>query len=160
MTLFIVLAILLPWSLYRQMHVHGISRESLVKLPLIFAGIGVIAQIGTHVDTSRAALAALALSVAASLVLGVWRGRQMPIWRGEDGAWLTQGNRLTMTLWGALIAFKFLLGAVASQTGWFPVETVGEIFITLGLSFAVQNIVVARRSIAQSGIVAAGQGLA
>jgi hypothetical protein len=160
MTLIIVLAILLPWSLYRQMHVHSITRDSLIKLPLIFGAVGVIALIGTHIDTSHAAIAALAISVIASIVLGAWRGAQMPIWRDQDGSWLIQGNRLTMTLWGVLIAFKFLLGAVGSQTGWYPVEPTGEIFLTLGLSFVIQNIIVARRSIAQDHVAGASRSIA
>jgi hypothetical protein len=149
MILFLVLAVLLPWSLYRQMQVNGITRESLIKLPLIFAGVGVLSQIGSPLPHNRAALAALTISVIASVALGVWRGLEIPAWRTADGGWACQGNRTTITLWVALIAFKFVLGAVGSQTGWFPEETVGEIFMTLGLSFAVQNLVVARRTIAQ-----------
>jgi hypothetical protein len=148
MILFVVLAVLLPWSLYRQTQAHRITRESLTKLPLIFAGIGVLSQIGSPMPHSHAAVAALAVSVVASVVLGIWRGLEIPTWQTADGAWMSQGNRATITLWIALIAFKFVLGAVGSQTGWYPVETVGEIFITLGLSFAIQNLVVSRRTIA------------
>lgn len=149
MVLFLVLAVLLPWSLYRQMQVNGISRESLIKLPLIFVGIGVLSQIGSPLPHDHAALAVLASSLAASLAFGVWRGLEIPTWRTDDGAWVSQGNRTTITLWVALIAFKFVLGAIGSQTGWYPIETVGEMFITLGVSFAVQNLVIARRTIAR-----------
>jgi hypothetical protein len=149
MILFLVLAVLLPWSLYRQMQVNGITRESLIKLPAIFVGIGVLSQIGSPLPHDHAALAALTFSVAASVALGIWRGLEIPTWRTADGSWVSQGNRTTISLWVALIAFKFVLGAVGSQTGWYPVETLGEIFMTLGLSFAVQNLVVARRTIAQ-----------
>jgi hypothetical protein len=131
------------------MHVHAVTRESLIKLPAVFAGVGILAQIGTRLPDSHAALAALTVSLGASLLLGARRGAQMPVWRGTDGSWLTQGNRLTMGLWIALIVFKFVLGAVGNVTGWFPTETVGEIFITLGLSFAIQNVIVAHRSIAR-----------
>ena len=148
MILFVVLAVLLPWSVWRQMHVHAVPRESLVKLPSIFAGVGVLAQIGTRIPDGHAAILALAISVAASVLFGVWRGVAIPVWRDGDGSWLSQGNRLTITLWVGLIAFKFLLGTVGNVTGWFPVETVGEVFLTLGISFAVQNLFVARRSIA------------
>lgn len=147
MVLFVVLAVLLPWSIWRQMHVHTVSRASLIKLPLLFAGIGVLVQSGSLIQGGQAALVALMISVAASVVLGLWRGAVIPVWRAEDGSWVSQGNRLTITLWVVLIAFKFALGTVGSVTGWFPVETVGDVFATLGLSFAVQNLVVARRSI-------------
>jgi hypothetical protein len=35
-------------------------------------------------------------------------------------------------------------------TGLFAGETVGEAFATLGVSFAIQNLIVARRSIAKT----------
>ena len=41
MTLMLVLLVLLPWSIWRQMHEHEVTREGLFKLPLIFAAIGV-----------------------------------------------------------------------------------------------------------------------
>jgi hypothetical protein len=63
------------------------------------------------------------------------------------GAWISKGNRLTISLWVALIAIKFILGTIASVTGDLPSETVGEVFLFLGLSFAVQNLVVARRTL-------------
>jgi hypothetical protein len=150
MILFIVLAVLLPWSIWRQMHVNPVSRGSLIKLPLVFAGIGLLVQTGSLIPAGRAAIVALLIGVAASVVLGLWRGAVIPVWTAEDGSWLSQGNRLTIALWVALIAFKFALGTVGSMTGWFPVESVGVVFVTLGLSFAVQNLVVARRTIAHT----------
>jgi hypothetical protein len=74
----------------------------------------------------------------------------VPIWQVDDGSWQSKGNRQTIALWAALIVCKFLLGTVGSVTGWFAEETVGMVFVTLGLSFAVQNLVVARRSIASA----------
>jgi hypothetical protein len=163
MILFIVLAVLLPWSIWRQMHVHEVTRDSLIKLPLMFAGIGVLVQTGSLIPDGRAAIVALMISVLASIVLGVWRGAVIPVWRTDDGSWLSQGNRLTIALWIVLIVFKFALGTVGSMTGWFPVESVGEVFVTLGLSFAVQNLVVARRSIAHAvkatSVVAGGPAM-
>ena len=149
MILFVVLAVLLPWSLYRQMQEHTVSRGSLIKLPLVFVGIGLLVQSGPLVPGGSGAALALTISVAASVLFGIWRGVAIPVWTAPDGSRMSKGNRLTITLWIALIAFKFLLGTVGSITGWFPVETISEIFITLGLSFAVQNYVVARRSINQ-----------
>lgn len=40
------------------------------------------------------------------------------------------------------------MGTIASVTGWFPATGTGEVFLFLGISFAVQNVVVARRTIA------------
>jgi hypothetical protein len=151
MSLFLVLAVLLPWSISRQMHVHSISRASLIKLPVLFAGIGLLVQSGSLVPGGLGAAIALTISVATSIALGIWRGAVVPIWQANDGSWQSEGNRQTIALWVALIVCKFALGTVGSVTGWFPEETVGIVFVTLGLSFAVQNLVVARRSIA-SGV--------
>ncbi len=147
MTLLLVLLVLLPWSIWRQMHAHEITREGLIKLPLIFAVIG-IAGLGTKdIPTDGAAIGYFAFSLALSVFFGVWRGRKIDIWRDEDGNLISMGNRTTITLWVVLLASKFGLGAVASITDWFPAEHAGEIFLFLAVSFVAQNIVVARRSL-------------
>jgi hypothetical protein len=95
----------------------------------------------------------MALSLGLSVGLGVWRGAVIPTWRNAAGDWTSKGNRLTITLWIVLIAAKFVMGAVASITGWFPASGTSEVFLFLGISFAAQNLVVARRTIArQSGV--------
>jgi hypothetical protein len=154
MILFLVLAILLPWSLYRQMHDHPISREGLIKLPIIFAAVGALSLTTQDVPTDAAAVAYVAFSLALSVALGVWRGAVIPTWRNAAGEWMSKGNRLTITLWIVLIGAKVAMGTVASITGWFPASTTGEVFLSLGLSFAAQNLVVARRTIAQRAPVA------
>jgi hypothetical protein len=144
MMLFVVLAVLLPWSVWRQMHPHEISRRALTKLPVIFGAIGLIGLGRGDIPSSGAAAAALCGDLALSVGFGVARGRLMPIWR-DGGRWLAQGNRFTLTLWAALIAVRFAVGAVSSVTGWFPQTTTGEVFLVLAISFAVQNLVIARR---------------
>src|SRR5262245_50257737 len=146
MTLMLVLLVLLPWSIWRQMHAHEVTRESLIKLPLIFAAIGVLGFGTGAIPTDTAAIAYLAFSVALSVGMGVWRGAEISLWRDEDGKPISKGNRTTITLWVALIGSKFALGAIASITGWFPAEHAGEVFLFLALSFVAQNLVVARRA--------------
>lgn len=147
MTLLLVLSFLLPWSIYRQMHAHEITPKGLVKLPLIFAAIGVVGLGTREVPTDAAAIGYLVFSVALSVAFGVWRGARISIWRDQTGVLMSQGNRTTIVLWVALLASKFALGAVASITKWFPVEHAGEVFLFLALSFVAQNLVVARRSL-------------
>ena len=153
MTLFVVLAFLLPWSLYRQMHEHQVTREGLIKLPLIFAAIGLLGWTAQDNPTDAAAVAYMALSLGLSVALGVWRGAVIPAWRDAAGDWISKGNALTITLWIVLIAAKFAMGTVASITGWFPATGTSEVFLFLGISFAAQNLVVARRTIARDAVV-------
>ena len=149
MTLFIVLAVLLPWSLWRQMHAHAISREGLVKLPFIFAAIGAFSLTQQDVPSDAAAVAYVATSLGLSVALGIWRGAVIPTWLTADGTWMSKGNRLTISLWILLIGAKFATGAVAGITGWFPASSSGEVFLFLGISFAAQNLVVASRTLAR-----------
>ena len=151
MTLFLVLAILLPWSLWRQMHAHAVTRGSLKKLPLMFGIVGVCGLTTQDIPTDVAAAAYVVLSLSLSVALGVWRGAVIPVWQTADGTWMSQGNRLTITLWILLIGAKFAMGTVASITGWFPATGTGEVFLFLGLSFAAQNLVVAERTILSAG---------
>jgi hypothetical protein len=147
MTLLLVLLVLLPWSIWRQMHAHEITVGGLVKLPLIFAAVGVLGLGTRELPTDRNAIAYLAFSVALSLAFGVWRGARVSVWRDASGMLMSQGNRTTITLWVALLSSKFALGVVASITHWFPAEHAGEVFLFLAFSFVAQNLVVARRSL-------------
>jgi hypothetical protein len=98
MLLFAILAVLLPWSIYRQMHEHRVARETLVKLPLIFIGVGLLFGGGGHVH-GPAATAAMLGGIAVSVLFGVARGAAMPVWQDAEGHWMTRGNRLTLTRW-------------------------------------------------------------
>jgi hypothetical protein len=154
MTLFLILAVLLPWSVWRQMHAHQITSRGLTKLPVIFAAIGLLSLRHGDIPSTAAAAAAAAVSLAWSLGLGVARGALIPVWADDHGRWFSQGNRLTITLWIVLIAGKFALGTVASVTGWFPQTSAGEVFLMLGISFAAQNYVVMRRTLGPSAAAA------
>ena len=146
MTLLLVLLILLPWSIWRQMHEHEITREGLIKLPLIFAAVGILGFGTRDIAFDGSALTYLVISLALSLAFGVWRGAKVSIWRDAAGHMISKGNRTTLALWGALLGSKFAMGTIASVTGWFPAEHAGEVFVFLALSFVAQNLVVAHRS--------------
>jgi hypothetical protein len=150
MTLLLVLLVLLPWSIWRQMHAHEITGAGLVKLPIIFAAIGVLGFGTDAIPTDAAALAYVAFCLVLAVGFGLWRGARTDVWQ-DAGRWMSQGNRTTLTLWGALIGFKVALGTVASITGWFPAEHAGDVFLFLAISFVAQNIVVAQRSLWTAG---------
>ena len=81
----LVLLVLLPWSIWRQMHEHEVTREGLFKLPLIFAAVGVLGFGTGAIPTDAAALGYLAFSLALSVGFGIWRGVELSIWRNADG---------------------------------------------------------------------------
>ena len=147
MTLLVVLAVLLPWSLSRQMHEHEVTRKGLIRLPLVFTGIGLLGLGTQDIPTHGAAVAYVVVSFGLSITLSAWRGAVIPVWRDAAGRWKSKGNRLTVTLWGALIAGKVAMGTVAHLRGWFPAEGTSEVFLFLGISFGVHSLIVARRSI-------------
>jgi hypothetical protein len=150
MTLLLVLLILLPWSIWRQMHAHEITGSGLVRLPIIFAAIGVLGFGTGTIPTDSTGVAYIAVCLALSIGFGVWRGARIDIWH-DAGRWMSQGNRTTLVLWGALIGTKVALGTIASITGWFPAEHAGDVFMYLAISFVAQNLVVAQRSIWAAG---------
>jgi hypothetical protein len=145
MTALLILLVLVPWSISRQMRVHEVTTAGLIRLPLIFAAIGVLGFGTGDLDGSRDAVAYLAVSAAVSVALGVWRGALMPVWTDGAGGVLSQGNRTTLALWALLIGTKVAMGTVASITGIFPGDHPGDIFLFIAVSFAAQNLVVARR---------------
>jgi hypothetical protein len=146
MTLLLVLLILVPWSIWRQMHAHEITGSGLVRLPVIFAAVGVLGFGTDAIPTDGGALGYIAVCLALSVGFGCWRGARITIWQ-DAGRWMSQGNRTTLSLWGALIGAKIALGTVASITGWFPATHAGDVFLYLAFSFVAQNLVVAQRSI-------------
>ena len=148
MTLVLVLAVLLPWSLSRQIREHRITRPRLIRLPLIFAAVGLLGLSTADLPTDAIAAAYVAVSLAVSVLLGVWRGAVIPVWKTPAGEWRSKGNRLTIALWVVLIFTKFLMASVASSEGWFPATATGEVFLFLAVSIGAQNLVVARRTIA------------
>jgi hypothetical protein len=154
MTFFLILAVLLPWSLSRQMRPHRVTREGLLKLPLIFAAIGLGALPGTELPAGAGAVVYVAASLLVTVAFGVWRGLAMPVW--FDAGWMSQGDRRTISLWVGMIAAKVAIGVVCGVAGVIPSETVGELFLFLAVSFAVQNAIVARRSVlrASASVVA------
>jgi hypothetical protein len=146
MTLLLVLLVLLPWSIWRQMHAHEITGSGLVKLPIIFAAVGMLGFGIEAIPTDAAAIGYVGFCLALSVAFGVWRGVRLTVWH-DAGRWMSRGNGTTLALWGALIGSKIALGTVAAITGWFPATHAGDVFLFLALSFIAQNLVVAERTI-------------
>jgi hypothetical protein len=147
MTVLAILLIVLPWSIWRQMHARPVTAEGLVKLPLTFAGIAaIIALTSPTREITPAFMAYDAACAVLAIGFGAWRGQRVSIWlEGETP--MQRGNRATLMTWALLIALKVALGTIAAITGWIPAEGAGSILAFLALTFAIQSLVVARRTI-------------
>ncbi len=82
MTALLIPLVLVPLSIYHRMRASIVSAAALLRLPLIYAGIG----------------------------FGIWRGVQVRVWRDAAHRYFVQGTRVTLALWGALIS-KMILSA-------------------------------------------------
>ena len=106
MTVVAILLIVLPWSIWRQMHARPVTVEGLVTLPLIFAAAAAVTtltstlhQVTTAEVVYNAACAVLAIG------FGAWRGQRVSLWQ-EGETTMQRGNRATLTTWVVLIALK------------------------------------------------------
>ena len=147
MTALVITLIILPWSIWRQMHARPVTVEGLVKLPLIFGAVAAITALTSPLHQVTAAeIVYDATSAVLAIGFGAWRGQRVSLWQ-EGDATMQRGNRATLTTWGILIALKVALGTVAAVTGWVPAEGVAAIFAFLALTLAIQSLVVARRTL-------------
>jgi hypothetical protein len=147
MTVLAILLLVLPWSIWRQMHARPVTAEGLIKLPLIFAAVAAVIALTSKVpDVTPEVMAYDAACAILAIGFGVWRGQRVSIWHEGDTP-MQRGNRATLLTWVLLIALKVGLGTLAAVTGWIPAEGAGAVLGFLALTFAIQNLVVARRTL-------------
>ena len=143
----LILLVVLPLAIWRQMHEHAVTARRLALPPAIFLALGLLGLgTGDELPTDGEAIAYLAVSATLAIGFGAWRGVIMPVWRGEEG-WRAQGNRTTLALWIVRLGSKFGLAALAAALDVFPGEHPGEIYIFIALSYGVEDALIARRTI-------------
>ncbi|KAB7844338.1 hypothetical protein [Streptomyces mobaraensis] len=94
--------------------------------------------------TTAAGLAFLAVGLVVSAVFGWLRGRTMPLWRDRDGVVWRRGDSVTLRLWLLTIGARFALTGVEYALFHEPFDG-GSLLLGLGLSLAVQQMVLMRR---------------
>jgi hypothetical protein len=148
LTGYVLIAVLLGWSLYRQLRVSRPTGGALLRLPIILGVVGVALLGGDLAGLVAPAILWFTLASAAlSAVAGAGRGYQLRVWRDARG-WAVQGTWTTVGIWLAMIAVKVGLGVVEGFEGIATRgPSVGELCVFLALSFLVQNVVVASRTI-------------
>ncbi|HYP84145.1 hypothetical protein [Variovorax sp.] len=141
-----VLLALSIYAIYRQSirHpvAHGLAR---FKLAFIYAAVGLVVG-GFYLPPDTGAWTALIVSLVASLVVGVLRGRGTRLWREADGQAFSQGTPWTIGLFLALVGAKFAFGAWVYLHHGHPHGGFGEVMLMIGLMVAMQAQIVWRRA--------------
>jgi hypothetical protein len=134
---------LIGYAIYRQTRVNEVTGRGRFKLAMIYTGAGLVS--GVHIAPNRTAYGLLAISLAASLVIGLLRGHCTRMWQ-NDGRIFTQGTSVTIGLFVGLVMLKFALGAIAYLTHT-PYESgLGSVLVMVGLMLAVQAELIWRRA--------------
>ena len=114
------------------------------KLALVYGGVGLLVG-GLHLPRTGLAIIFSAVSIVLSVIVGQVRGRLTRIW-ADDGHIYSQGTKVTVSLFLALIASKFVLGTIAYFAHASDTGGIGEILIMLSLMMAIQAELIHRRA--------------
>jgi hypothetical protein len=121
---------------------HQVSRGFLIAVPLILLFFGVDEL---HEIYDELAVALFAGCLAVEFVIGLVLGRTYRMWREPDGAVWSQGTKWTIVLWLVAVAARVLFIGLAQALDAEITES-AEILISLAVTFAGQNLVVASRA--------------
>jgi hypothetical protein len=100
------------------MQPHVVNAKSLARLPLIFAGLGVLQF--AALERSLVSPGAIMLALVSALIgigFGVVRDLQVRVWQDGHGDYLSQGTGITLLLWALLLLTKVALGAFGAIAG-------------------------------------------
>ena len=140
----LLIAVAVLWILTRQVRLGPVKPRLLVLAPLALAYFG-LRSMPVAVWKDAADLALLGAAAVVSVALGVWRGRTIAVWQGEDGGWWRRGSWLTVALWVALFAARGLLFVVDRAVGHPEASGAAALLCALAVGFAAQNAVIGWR---------------
>ncbi|WP_111766994.1 DUF1453 family protein [Nakamurella deserti] len=132
------------YAVYQQTRRHQVVARTRFTLALIYGVAGVISG-GLHLPPTGLAVTFLVISLLLSLIVGQVRGRLTRLWV-EDGRIWSQGTTLTVSLFLALIASKFVLGTVAYFAHVSENGGIGEVLLMLAVMMAIQAQLIHRRA--------------
>ncbi len=144
-TMILILVALTIYAIFRQTQKHEVIGATRFKMAIIYAIIGVCVG-GFSRPNTVAEYAILAASLGLSIVIGLARGRGSKLWKAADGRVYSQGTVFTISLFIALIVFKFALGTVAYLTGISDDGGFGEIMLMIAVMIAFQAQLVWHRA--------------
>ena len=138
--------VLVPLAIWGDLRKRPVTVQRVIALLAVFVVLGVIGSATRAMPTDAEAIAYLVASGAIAIVFGAWRGRAIDVWHADEG-WYKQGNRTTVILWAATIALKGALALVVSGADIYPAEHSGELYFFFAISFGVEELLIARRTI-------------
>ncbi|TCC27089.1 hypothetical protein [Kribbella speibonae] len=126
-----------------------VTQKSLVVMPLILLGVGVLSLSSAVHSASTGELAFLALDCVVLLGAGFARGASIRLTQTADGLY-QKGTVPTLLLWLLTIALR--VGASFASAALWPHSTFSRsaIALTVGLTIGAQNAMIYRRSLAMN----------
>jgi hypothetical protein len=141
----LAILVLVGYAVIRQSRVSRAGGPHRFKLALTYAIVGLCIG-GFDLPSGTAGVTLLVFGLVLSVVVGVFRGIGTRVWLAPDGNVLKRGTRLTVGLFLALIATKFVLGAWADAAHVDDGQGFGEVLAMIAAMLAVQAEIVHRRA--------------
>jgi hypothetical protein len=136
--------LVLVWVIRRQMVERRLTTTRMLTIPILLIVLG-LAESSSAFNrlNSPTALALLLGGVLVGAVGGAARAASQRLIR-RDGVVYTRGTGWTMLLWLATVLVR--VGMAALGAALHAPEGTGEILLFLGVTLAVQNVLLARRA--------------
>lgn len=136
---------LIAFVLYRQMSARPLRGRRLVLFPAALGVFGLQQLARQPIAMDVGAVVLLVAGLVVGLVAGLWRGTTFRLW-SDAGLVLVKGTAMTLVTWAVLIVLRLpfvFLGQSANHPQGFAV---GELLLSLAVTFAAQNVVVWARA--------------
>jgi hypothetical protein len=141
----LILMAMTGYAIYRQSVRHAVVGRTRFKLALIYAAVG-LAVGGFYLPPDARAWCVLAIGFAASLVVGVVRGRLTLLEREPNGEVFSRGTGVTIGLFVLLVGSKYAWGAWEVLHHAHPHGGFGEVLLQIAAMVALQAEIVWRRA--------------
>lgn len=137
----------------RQVTGSLVTQKSLVLMPVILLGLGVLSLSSVVHTASTGELAFLVLEAVVLLGFGLARGATVRLTRTDQGLY-QKGTAATLVLWLVTIALR--IGTSFAAAALWPGSTVSQatIMLTVGITIGAQNAMVYRRALAMNAPLA------
>ena len=135
------------YAVYRQSIRHPLNGKTRFRLAIVYAVVGLSVG-GFYLPPDASSWAALVASLAASVAVGLARGRMTRLTREPDGRIFSQGTPGTIGLFLLLVGCKYAWGTWEYLHNARPHSGLGEVLLMIAAMVAMQAEIVWRRALA------------